>query len=77
MKPFSVGVLGLGLIGGSILKRLTAQGVQVAGWDPDAKARLLAKQAGCSVSKNVQDLIQGRSLIVLSCPPEYVVSRAC
>lgn len=43
-------VLGLGLIGGSLARRLVAAGHDVTGWDTDRSTRALAGEAGLTVS---------------------------
>lgn len=61
-------VVGLGLIGGSVLRRLAAEGVDAAGWDPDAAVRAEASAAGLAVVDEPASLSDVRTVVV-GAPP--------
>lgn len=63
-----VGVLGLGLIGGSLALRLADSGVPVVGWDPDESTRVAARAAGVKVVHERADLVLGAGIIVVAGP---------
>ncbi len=52
----SVGVVGLGLIGGSIARRLRVRGVRVVGWDTDEGTRRRAAEAGILCAESLSAL---------------------
>ena len=54
--PRRVAVLGLGLIGGSVARRLLEVGTTVLGWDPDAATREAARSLGIEVLAAPHDL---------------------
>lgn len=61
-------VVGLGLIGGSVLRRLAAEGIDAAGWDPDAAVRREASAAGLTVVDDPADLSEVET-VVIGAPP--------
>lgn len=64
-----VGVVGLGLIGGSLARALAAEGVGVVATDPSPRARTAARDAGLRVVDDVAELCaQLPDLIVLAVP---------
>lgn len=64
-----VGVLGLGLIGGSVARALLAAGRTVVGWDPDGATRESARDLGVEVLGSVEDLADvPLDLLVLAVP---------
>lgn len=66
-----VGVIGLGLIGGSIAKALSnTDGVSVCGFDTDAETRRRAARAGMVCAKSITDLAARSELIVIAAPIE-------
>lgn len=64
-------VVGLGLIGGSIARRLTRAGWRVVGVDPDPATRTEARAAGAIITAYPDvEQVQGRArLVVLATPP--------
>jgi 3-hydroxyisobutyrate dehydrogenase-like beta-hydroxyacid dehydrogenase len=69
----SVGVIGLGIMGGAIARNLLAHGWRVTGYDPDAKiARALAAD-GVRVT-DLADLIGECSLLLTSLPSPQALS---
>lgn len=67
----SVAVLGLGLIGGSLARRLAAES-DVVGYDADPQTRAAAGTAGLATADSVAAAVAGRDLVVLAVPlPAY------
>src|SRR5688572_31099550 len=71
-----VGVIGLGLIGGSALRALAAAGHRVYGYDADpttrATARTAAVQAGSAggwqVTASMADAVRAAELVIVAVP---------
>jgi len=63
-----IAVLGLGLIGGSVLQALARGGYRVIGYDPDPQAAGEAKGAGFEVSRSAAAAVTGAELVVLAMP---------
>ncbi|WP_341717515.1 prephenate dehydrogenase/arogenate dehydrogenase family protein [Micromonospora sp. FIMYZ51] len=63
-----VAVLGTGLIGGSILLRLHAAGLDVVGWDPDEATRRQARSVGVPMAQRLLDAVAGREVVFLGGP---------
>ncbi|QOC90446.1 prephenate dehydrogenase [Micromonospora craniellae] len=61
-------VLGTGLIGGSVLLRLHAAGLDVTGWDPDDATRRQARLAGVPTAERLADAVAGRDVVFLGGP---------
>lgn len=69
------GILGTGLIGGSIGLGLGAAGWHVTGWDPDEAVLVLAAGRGCVVPAARSEILEGDlDLVVLAAPPGAVVA---
>ncbi|RXR26313.1 prephenate dehydrogenase/arogenate dehydrogenase family protein [Oerskovia turbata] len=67
--PTTVAVLGLGLIGGSLARRLARQGVTVTGYDSSVETRALAADAGIWVVEDVESLCASApDVLVLAVP---------
>lgn len=65
----SVGVIGLGLIGGSLAQALVGAGVPVIATDPSGDARAAARSAGVQVADDVATLCGNRpEVLVLAVP---------
>ncbi|MBU2663354.1 prephenate dehydrogenase/arogenate dehydrogenase family protein [Actinoplanes bogorensis] len=64
----NIAVVGLGLIGGSLLRALVAGGHRVVGYDADPATRPLAAEAGFEVADDVATAIAGTELAVLAVP---------
>lgn len=60
----TIGVLGLGAVGGSIALAAEAQGESVVAWDPDVAARNAAEASGLSISAD----LSAASIVVLAAP---------
>jgi prephenate dehydrogenase len=65
-----VGVAGLGLVGGSLLKALAARGTEVAGHDADPAVRSAAAGEGFEVCDDVRALAERSELVLVAVPPD-------
>jgi 3-hydroxyisobutyrate dehydrogenase-like beta-hydroxyacid dehydrogenase len=65
----TVGVIGLGIMGGSFAKNLAAAGWRVVGYDISAKARKAAERAGVEIAKSAVD-VAGKVPTVLTSLPK-------
>ncbi len=63
-----VTVIGLGLIGGSLLRALAAAGHRVTGFDADPATREAAGRAGFTIGGSVRDAVSGAELVALAVP---------
>jgi prephenate dehydrogenase len=63
-----VAVIGLGLIGGSLLRALAAGGHRVTGFDADPATRVLAVEAGYRVAGTLGEAVDGAPIVVLAVP---------
>ena len=71
-----VAVIGLGLIGGSVLRALAARGHRLVGFDADPATRATARTASARVASGsrwqvvgkIQDAIAGAEIVVLAVP---------
>ncbi|AEB47139.1 MULTISPECIES: prephenate dehydrogenase [Micromonospora] len=61
-------VLGTGLIGGSVLLRLHAAGLDVIGWDPDEATRGQARALGVPTADLLADAVADRDVVFLGGP---------
>ncbi|MFV2100032.1 prephenate dehydrogenase [Micromonospora sp. LOL_024] len=66
--PVRVAVVGTGLIGGSVLLRLHARGLDVTGWDPDEQTRRQARLAGVPTAERLVDALADRDVVFLGGP---------
>lgn len=64
----TVGVIGLGIMGGSFAKNLAAAGWRVVGYDISAKARKAAERAGVEIAKSAVDVAGKVPTIITSLP---------
>jgi prephenate dehydrogenase len=62
-------VVGLGLVGGSLVQGLAATGADVAGWDADPRAVGAAARAGLFVADDVAALARACDVAIVSVPP--------
>jgi prephenate dehydrogenase len=62
-----VAVIGLGMVGGSVARRL-ARTHDVTGWDADPATRELAAAAGLAVAAGAEDAATGADVTVLATP---------
>ena len=63
----SVAIVGLGLIGGSLLRRLGPH-LDVRGYDSDQATRATAAEAGFRTAATLEDAVSGSDLVVLATP---------
>src|SRR4051794_23634015 len=64
----TVGVVGLGIMGGAFAHNLIASGWRVAGYDIHPKRRGALARAGVEIAKNVEDLALRTRTIITSLP---------
>ena len=69
-----IAVVGLGLIGGSVLRALVAGGHRVIGYDADPATRELAAAEGFAVAPSVTTAAEGAEMIVLAVPLPVVAT---
>lgn len=67
-----IGIVGLGLVGGSLALDLLDRGAPVVGTDIDAVQRDLAAAAGVAVRDDVADVADDADLVVVAVPPAAV-----
>ena len=63
-----VAVLGLGLIGGSLLQAIQHAGLQAIGFDTDARTLAAAEGAGFVIARSDADAVRGADLVFLAMP---------
>lgn len=63
------GVLGLGLVGGSLLQALGAAGAEPLGWDADLGVAGAAARAGFAVAEGPAPLARACDVVVVCVPP--------
>jgi prephenate dehydrogenase len=72
-----IAVLGLGLIGGSVLQALARGGYRVVGYDPNPVEASYARVAGYQVAGSPAEAVAGADLVVLAMPlPQLPVALA-
>jgi len=64
----AVGVVGMGIMGGSFAKNLAAAGWRVVGCDPSKAAQAAARRAGVTIAKNAVEVAEQASVILTSLP---------
>ena len=62
----TVGLIGLGAMGGSYAKHLLSSGYQVFGVDPDKNNRNLFSSLGGLILNNINDLTKKCKIVILS-----------
>ncbi|MDP2294159.1 MAG: NAD(P)-dependent oxidoreductase [Pseudolabrys sp.] len=73
----TVGVIGLGIMGGSFAKNLAAAGWRVVGYDPSAAARRRAERAGVEIVKSAAEVAAKAPTILTSLPkPQALMATA-
>jgi 3-hydroxyisobutyrate dehydrogenase-like beta-hydroxyacid dehydrogenase len=70
-----VGVIGLGLMGNAIARRLIAGGVNVVGFDVAPATRDEAAKIGVSVAGDAGEVLAACDVVVLSLPTSQIVER--
>jgi 3-hydroxyisobutyrate dehydrogenase-like beta-hydroxyacid dehydrogenase len=64
----TVGVIGLGIMGGAFAKNLTAAGWRVIGYDPSKAAQAAARRAGVEIAKSAVEVADQAPVILTSLP---------
>src|SRR5207244_12911816 len=64
----TVGVIGLGIMGGAFAENLVAAGWRVVGYDIDAKRCRLLARAGVEIATDARDLAAEAAAIITSLP---------
>ena len=73
----TVGIVGLGIMGGSFAKNLVAAGFRVVAYDPDSAARRSASKAGVELVKSAAEVAAAAPTIITSLPkPEALQATA-
>lgn len=67
-KEQSVGIVGLGVMGGAIARNLVERGWSITGFDPDERRVAEAKAAGVTVAANVGEVATACETILTSLP---------
>jgi L-threonate 2-dehydrogenase len=70
----TVGVIGLGIMGGAMAVNLVKAGHSVVGYDVDPKAIAAAKTAGVSIVASAADVAKAASTIITSLPSPKIVA---
>lgn len=69
----SVGVIGLGLMGGGMASRLVERGHTVLGFDPDERSRSIARGNGIILVDTVEELCSEPRAVLTSLPNSSIV----
>ena len=68
-----LGIVGLGLMGQALAKRLVAGGFEVVGWDLSESCRDALSQLGGTAGKSADDVMTACDRVVLSLPDSKIV----
>ncbi len=74
MDAENVGIIGLGLMGSAMAKRLVARGFRVLGHDTDPKARERMAASGCRLADSPAEIASKTGVILLSLPTTAAVA---
>ncbi|MDI3468697.1 MAG: hypothetical protein OJF62_000760 [Pseudolabrys sp.] len=74
-KKHTVGVIGMGIMGGSFARNLAAAGWRVIGYDPSATARRAAARAGVEIAKSAVDVARAAPVILTSLPKPQALAE--
>lgn len=73
----TVGVIGLGIMGGSFARNLAAAGWRVIGFDVSTKARRAAERAGVEIAKSAAAVAAAAPVVLTSLPkPQALIDTA-
>jgi 3-hydroxyisobutyrate dehydrogenase-like beta-hydroxyacid dehydrogenase len=73
----TVGVIGLGIMGGAFARNLSQAGWRVVGFDPSAVRQREARQAGVHIAKSAADVATKTPVIITSLPkPQALAATA-
>ena len=67
-KKGTVGIVGLGIMGGAFAKNLCADGWRVIGFDTDPARRRAAARAGAEIARDVETLARTAPTVITSLP---------
>jgi 3-hydroxyisobutyrate dehydrogenase-like beta-hydroxyacid dehydrogenase len=67
-KKGTVGVIGMGIMGGAFARNMVKAGLHVVGYDPSKKAAAAAKRAGVELARNAVEVAKKASVILTSLP---------
>jgi prephenate dehydrogenase len=70
-RPIRVGIIGLGLIGGSILRRLAERSSQYValGFDTDPSTRTAVEDQGFTLASSAADVANAADVVIIAVPP--------
>lgn len=74
-KKGTVGVVGLGIMGGSFARNLAKSGWRVLGYDVDAKRNRLLAKSGVEIMRDVATLAKEAPIIITSLPSPQALDR--
>jgi prephenate dehydrogenase len=69
-----IGIAGLGLIGGSLLRGLAGRGREVAGYDSDRATTERAAAEGFTVAASLEDLARDSDVVLAAVPPSVAAA---
>jgi len=81
VRPQTLGLIGLGAIGGSIARQVkqpgTGDGIMVVGWSPEPAERALAAQQGAldDAPAHARDVARVADLLILAAPPAANIAQ--
>ena len=64
----TVGVIGMGIMGGAFARNLAADGWRVIGYDPSKQAAAAAKRAGVEIAGSATEVARKASIVLTSLP---------
>src|SRR6476646_1935859 len=71
----SVGVIGLGIMGGAFAKNLVTAGWRVVGFDTNPARRREAKRAGVEIAENAADVAAAVPVVLTSLPKPQALAE--
>ncbi|MEM4328989.1 MAG: NAD(P)-binding domain-containing protein, partial [Candidatus Caldarchaeum sp.] len=71
----SVGVIGVGSMGGAIVERLLALGYRVSVWDIDSEKMTNSVGRGASPTGSAAELVSSHDFIIASLPSPQAVEK--
>jgi prephenate dehydrogenase len=72
MTPRNIAVIGLGCIGGSILRALPRRVARARGWSASSDDRALAREIGYDVPDSLADTLEDASIVVIAVPVQAI-----
>jgi 3-hydroxyisobutyrate dehydrogenase-like beta-hydroxyacid dehydrogenase len=74
-KKGTVGVVGMGIMGGAFAGNLADAGWHVVGYDPSASARRAAARAGVELAKDAVEVARAAPIILMSLPKPQALAE--